>query len=104
MIYPVQLSWRGRGREFQEQTRRVCDAATAKRASAESIRKRSAEYAMLFKEYPSPAKTYSMPIIPLIASPARIMPMTGGTKERLPGRCRPFSTITSLVSMGGSVE
>lgn len=39
-----------------------------------------------------------------ITSPARIMPITGGTKERLPGKCLPFSTITSRVSIGGSVE
>ena len=130
--YPVRLSWGGCGRKFrskpggfvtrqapsllkqgaytsaaqgmQEQTRRVCDAAPAINANAESIRKRSAGYAMLFKSVLPQVSHHPTPAISLMASPARIMPMTGGTKERLPGRCRPFSTITSLVSMGGSVE
>ena len=35
--------------EIQEQTRRVCDAASAIIAEARSIRKRSAGYAMLLK-------------------------------------------------------
>ena len=39
----------GSGRGVQEQTRRVCDAVTDNNANAQSIRKRSAGYAMRFK-------------------------------------------------------
>ena len=44
-----QFSLGERERASQEQTRRVCDAATDNNANAQSIRKRSAGYAMRFK-------------------------------------------------------
>ena len=42
----ISFLWESARGAFQEQTRRVCDAATANNARAESIRKRSAGYAM----------------------------------------------------------